>query len=185
MAMNKKTLPHQNRSKSQPPTIGPVAMPIPVVAPHSPMARARSRRSVNTFTSNERVDGNMRAAPIPMTARAAMSSPVVPDAAPARLPTAKTVRPMSSVPLRPKRSLRLPAARTKAAKTRLYASTTHWSCVDVAPTSRTRVGNATFTIVTSTLTTKAARQRAMRTSVRLFMLSFIKLSGCLSQALMT
>ena len=116
MAMNKKSLPHQNRSKSQPPTIGPVAMPIPVVAPHSPMARARSRRSVNTFTSNERVDGNMSAAPIPMTARAAMSSPVVPDAAPARLPTAKTVRPMSSVPLRPKRSLRLPGGEDQGGK---------------------------------------------------------------------
>src|SRR6266511_608193 len=39
-AMNRKTLPHQNRSRSQPPTIGPSAIPTPVVAPHIPIARA-------------------------------------------------------------------------------------------------------------------------------------------------
>ena len=74
MAMKTKMLPHQKRSKSHPPTIGPMAMPTPVVAPHSPMALARSPRSVKTLTSNESVDGNMSAAPSPMTARAAMSS---------------------------------------------------------------------------------------------------------------
>ena len=118
-AINTNTLPHQNRPKSHPPTIGPMAIPTPVVAPHNPMAWARSLRSVNTFTSNERVDGNMSAAPSPITAREPMSSPVVPDAAPARLPAAKTASPMSSVPFRPNRSLRLPAAKIRAAKTRL------------------------------------------------------------------
>ena len=99
--------------------MGPVAIPTPVVAPHSPMALARSPRSVKTFTSSERVEGNMRAAPSPITARAAMSSLVVPASAPATLPAAKTPRPASSMPLRPWRSLRLPAASTRAANTRL------------------------------------------------------------------
>ena len=75
MAMKTKMLPHQNRSRSHPPTIGPVAMPIPVVAPHSPMAMARSPRSVKTLTSSESVDGNMNAAPSPMTAREATARP--------------------------------------------------------------------------------------------------------------
>ena len=119
MAMKTKMLPHAKRSKSHPPTIGPMAMPTPVVAPHSPMAMARSPRSVKTLTSSESVEGNMSAAPSPMTAREAMSSPVVAEIAPARLAGAKTARPMSSVPLRPRRSLKLPAARTRAAKTRL------------------------------------------------------------------
>ena len=66
--MNPKMLPHQKCSKSQPPTIGPMAIPTPVVAPQSPMALARSPRSVKTFTRSERVDGNIRAAPRPMTA---------------------------------------------------------------------------------------------------------------------
>ena len=119
MAMKAKMLPHQKRSRSQPPTIGPVAMPIPVVAPHSPIAMARSPRSVKTLTSKESVEGNIRAAPKPMKAREAMSSAIVPENAPARLPVAKTASPMSRTPLRPRRSLRLPAARTRAANTRL------------------------------------------------------------------
>ena len=82
-AMKAKMLPHQKRSSSQPPAMGPVAIPTPVAAPHSPMALARSPRSVKTFTSSDRVEGNMRAAPSPITARAAMSSLVVPASAPA------------------------------------------------------------------------------------------------------
>jgi hypothetical protein len=61
----------------------------------------------------------MSAAPSPIMARAAMSSVVVLTSAPARLAAAKTSRPISSVPLRPWRSLRLPAASTRAANTRL------------------------------------------------------------------
>ena len=119
MAMNTKMLPHQNRSRSHPPTIGPVAMPIPVVAPQSPIAMARSPRSVNTLTSSESVEGNMSAAPSPINALEAISSAEVADPAPARLANAKTASPMSSVPLRPNRSLKLPAASTSAANTRL------------------------------------------------------------------
>ena len=118
-AMSPKMLPHQKRSSSHPPTMGPRAIPTPVVAPQSPMALARSLRSVKTLTSSERVEGNMRAAPRPMTARAAMSSVVVLTEAPARLPSANTERPTRRVPLRPRRSLKLPAASTNAANTRL------------------------------------------------------------------
>ena len=117
--MKRKTLPHQKWPSSHPPTIGPVATPTPAVAPHSPMACARSLRSVKTFASNDRVDGKIPAAPMPIRARAAISSWGVLQKEPARLPAANTPNPASRTPLRPMRSLRLPAARMSAANTRL------------------------------------------------------------------
>src|SRR5215471_5714750 len=74
---NKKMLPHQNRSSSHPPAIGPSAIPTPALAPHTPMASARWRRTVNTLVSSDSVDGNIIAAPSPITARAAISCPLV------------------------------------------------------------------------------------------------------------
>src|SRR6266571_2716884 len=91
--MNRNTLPHQKCPRSHPPTIGPVATPTPVVAPHRPMAFARSRRSVNTFAISERVDGKIAAAPMPMNARAAINAPGVLAKEPARLPKANTASP--------------------------------------------------------------------------------------------
>ena len=56
-AISTKMLPHQKRSSSQPPAIGPTATPAPAQAPHSPIARARSRRPVNTLMISDSVDG--------------------------------------------------------------------------------------------------------------------------------
>ena len=83
------------------------------------MALARSVRSVNTLAISDSVDGKIAAAPIPMKARAAISCPELVLTEPARLPRAKIARPASNVPLRPIRSLRLPAARINAANTRV------------------------------------------------------------------
>src|SRR6516162_11549581 len=66
--MNKKMLPHQYRSSSQPPAIGPSATPTPALAPHTPIASVRARRSVKTLVSSDRVAGNIIAAPSPITA---------------------------------------------------------------------------------------------------------------------
>ena len=71
--MARKMLPHQKCSSSQPPTIGPNATAIPVVAPHTPIALARSVLSVNVFERIDKVFGNTIAAPTPIIARAAMS----------------------------------------------------------------------------------------------------------------
>ena len=60
-------------SSSQPPTMGPSAIATPAMAPHRPMARARSARPVKTFEIRESVAGKVIAAPSPITARAAMS----------------------------------------------------------------------------------------------------------------
>src|SRR5438552_4566641 len=88
-------------SSSHPPTIGPRAIAAPVLAPHRPIASARSRRSVNTCVSSDSVAGNTIAAPTPITARAAISWPGLPVNPPARLARPKTARPASSMPLRP------------------------------------------------------------------------------------
>src|SRR5579864_2240800 len=96
--MNTNTLPHQNCSSSQPPTMGPAATPTPVVAPHSPMALARSDRSVNTLAISDSVDGKIPAAPTPITAREAISADALWLSAPARLPRPNTASPASSVP---------------------------------------------------------------------------------------
>ena len=117
MAM--KMLPQLKCSSSQPPTIGPSAIATPALAPHRPMARARSARPVNTFEIRESVAGNVIAAPSPITARAAISCAGLVVKPPATLATPNTARPASSMPLRPRRSERLPNVSSRAANTRL------------------------------------------------------------------
>ena len=108
-----------NCSSSQPPTIGPSAIAMPAVAPQRPIALARSARSVYTFEISERVVGKIIAAPRPMKQRATISWPAVSVRPPAMLAAPNTTRPASRNPLRPRRSLRLPAASSSAANTRL------------------------------------------------------------------
>ena len=161
-AMAMKMLVQLKLSSSQPPTMGPSAIATPAIAPHRPMARARSRRWVKTFEISERVAGKVMAAPSPMTARAAISWAGLVVKPPTRLAAPNTVSPASSIPLRPNRSDRLPNVSSSAAKARLKASTTHCSWVVVAWSSRTSEGSATLTIVVSRLIANAASSRATR-----------------------
>lgn len=94
-------------------------MAAPAVAPHRPMDNARSLRPVKTPVSRESVAGNVIAAPRPITARAVISSAGVLAYPPTKLATPKTSRPAMSMPLRPKRSDRLPEVISRAANTRL------------------------------------------------------------------
>jgi len=57
-AMAMKMLTQVKCSSSQPPTMGPSAMATPASAPHRPIARARSPRSVKMFVISESADGN-------------------------------------------------------------------------------------------------------------------------------
>ena len=142
---------------------------MPVIAPHRPIASARSCRSVNTFEISDSVAGNTIAAPRPITERAPISWPGLSVSPPARLARPNTDRPASSIPLRPNRSERLPAASTDAANSRLNASTTHCNCALDACSSRTSVGSATLTIVVSRLITNAAKSSEIRISGLRFM----------------
>src|SRR3954471_8371181 len=70
--------PHQNRSSRTPPRTGPIATPRPAVAAQMPMAVARSRGSAKTLSTMDSVAGMMNAAPAPISARSAISSPTPP-----------------------------------------------------------------------------------------------------------
>ena len=68
----RKTEPHQKWSSSNPPVIGPMAMPMPTAAAQMPMALPRSAGS-KTLEMIERVCGITAAPPNPIAARARMS----------------------------------------------------------------------------------------------------------------
>jgi hypothetical protein len=89
--------------------MGPIAMPIPATAAQIAIAFGRSS-SGKMFVRIESVVGMMPAAPTPITARAAISSPAVPDIAASTEPAAKTTRPLTRARRRPKRSPSVPAA---------------------------------------------------------------------------
>ena len=111
------TDPHQKWASSKPPTIGPSAMPTPLVPAHMPIARCRSAGSRNISVMIDSVEGIIMAPPMPMLARAEMSMPTEPENAAQVEPAAKAARPIMNTRLRPIRSARLPATRSNPAKT--------------------------------------------------------------------
>ena len=154
-------LAHEKCSSSQPPTIGPSAIATPAVAPHRPIARARSVRSVKTLEISDSVVGNTIAAPRPMKHRAAISSSGLAARPPAALDSAEhAAGRRAASPLRPTRSQRLPAASSErrehevVARRRSIAAGCSCAC-----SSRTSVGSATLTIVVSRLIANAASSR--------------------------
>jgi hypothetical protein len=94
-----------------------------------------------------------------ITARTAISWSAEATSEPARLAAPTTPRPASGMPLRPRWSDGLRATSTSAATARLSVSTTHRRSLVVALSWRTRVGSATFTMVTSRVTISAASHR--------------------------
>ena len=146
--------------------IGPRANPTPLVPAQKPMARWRSASSRKTSVMMESVDGIMSAAPMPMLARAAISTDTDPENAAHADPQAKAISPAMNVRLRPTWSARLPNTSNKPPKTRAYASTIHCSSEDVAPRSRTSVGSATLRTVLSRLTIRMEKQRTARVNQR-------------------
>ena len=102
--LTRKTDPHQKWARRNPPSIGPMATPSPVVPDQIPIARARSRSPVNTLVRIDKVEGMRAAAPTPMTARAAMSRSGVSGQAAMADPAPKTTSPAMNTHLRPTRS---------------------------------------------------------------------------------
>ncbi len=71
--LTRNTEPHQKCWSRKPPRIGPIAMPMADTPAHTPIARPRSRASVNMLVMIDNVAGMMNAPPMPMTARAIVS----------------------------------------------------------------------------------------------------------------
>ena len=92
-------------------------MPIPAVLAQIAIAFWRSTGSVNTLVMIESVAGKISAAPIPVTARMAMSAPAESTSADAAHPTPNTTSPRASIRRRPNRSPRLPHVSRKPANT--------------------------------------------------------------------
>ncbi len=155
---------HEKLRISAPPMIGPTAMPTPLAAVQAAIALARSRGSPNTLTRIDSVVGIIRAPPAPITQRPAMSTSVDEAVAAITEPVRNATMPASSACRRPKRSPRLPAARSSPANTTVYDATTHCSCAELAPRSPTSRGMATLMIVwsidvTSRASTSTPRMR--------------------------
>jgi hypothetical protein len=111
------TDPHAKCSSRSPPTIGPRAIPAPLVAAQKPIARWRSWRSANVLVMIASVEGMISAAPRPMLARAAVSIPTESETAAHVEQAANATRPARNVFLRPTRSARLPATNSRPANT--------------------------------------------------------------------
>ncbi len=109
------TEPHQKCSSSRPEVIGPMAAPLPAMPAQMAIALARSRTG-KTLVRIDSVEGMTNAAPMPITARAAMSTPGLSAKAPRMEPAAKTTRPACKAPLRPKRSPSAAAVNRSPAK---------------------------------------------------------------------
>ena len=92
---------HEKLRISAPPTMGPSAMPAPLAAVHAAIALARSRGSPNTLTRIDSVVGMMRAPPMPMTQRPAISAVVEPAVAAMIEPARNAARPARSACRRP------------------------------------------------------------------------------------
>ncbi len=100
----------------KPPEIGPTAIPIPETAAQMAIAFGRSFEG-KMLVRIESVVGMIPAAPRPMSAREAISHVASVAKAADTDPSPNTTRPAISARLRPKRSPRLPAARSRPAKT--------------------------------------------------------------------
>jgi hypothetical protein len=139
---------------------------MPIIA--NAMALARSAGANSTgITASE--TGVRTAAPIPISARIAMSWPasLVSAAAPEASP--KSTSPISIRRLRPYRSASAPAGSSRPAKTSTYASTIHWSWLLVAWMSAASVGSATLRMVASNPMVRTASMIAARAHQRCFM----------------
>ena len=158
----RKTDPHQKWARRSPPTAGPSALPSALTAAQIPMARPRSLGSVKRLVRIESVAGMMSAAPIPMHARAAITCVVSAANAAATDDVPNTSNPMVSARLRPKRSPRLPAVRSRPANTSTYASTIHWRSDVDAWRSRASVGSAMLRIEPSIPITIKLKHRTPR-----------------------
>ena len=105
------------RSTSTPPRSGPAAIDTPKTAPQTPMARARSLRSVNVLTMIDIATGLSIEPPRACSMRKPTSALVVGARLHSSDPRPKTARPSWNVRRRPKRSAIDPDSMSKLATT--------------------------------------------------------------------
>lgn len=146
---------HENAVVNHPPRSGPTAAMPPMVDPQTAKAMPRSRPRKVALMSDS-VVGRIIAPPTPWTRRAAIRRSPVGARAAATEDRTNSTTPMSMMRRLPKRSASEPKISSSDAKTRVYASCTHWTWVEVMPRSSTIAGIATLTIVESTMMSDTA-----------------------------
>ena len=99
-----------------PPKRTPAAAPEPPSAPQMPSALLRSAPSWKVVVTIESAAGEMIAAPMPWTALAAISTPILPARPQTSEASVKSVRPTRKIRLRPSRSAMRPPSRRKPPK---------------------------------------------------------------------
>ena len=101
----------------KPPSTGPSAIEIPNIAPHTPMACARSRGSSKTLRMIDIATGVSAAPPIACTMRKTISSPRLGAIAHSSDPSPNSASPAWNTRRRPSRSAVEPASRSRLART--------------------------------------------------------------------
>ena len=137
-----------------------------MVAAQTPMARARSRRSVNVLVMIDIATGLSMDPPMAWTIRKTISQPRPGARLHSSEPTVKTLRPAWKVLRRPMRSAVAPENISRLASTSVYASMIHCRPDTDECSSRPIDGSATFTIVLSRPTMNRLMQQMARTSIR-------------------
>ncbi len=158
-------------STSRPPTSGPAAMEMPTTAPHTPIARARSRGAVKVLVMIDMATGLSIEPPTAWTMRKTISRSRLGASEHSSEPIEKTTRPAMKTRLRPMRSAVEPASISSEASTSVYASIVHCRPEVTACSSRCIEGSATFSTVLSRLTMSRLMQQIASTSMRLRWLS--------------
>jgi hypothetical protein len=153
-------------SVSAPPTIGPRPRLSPSTPPNTPIARDRSRGSVNTLVMMDIATGLSIEPPTACTIRNATSQPSPGATLHSNEPTVKTTSPMRKTRLRPSRSAVEPDRISSPASTMVYASSTHCRPATPPPNSCAMDGSATLTIVMSIPTISRLEQQIARTRCR-------------------
>ena len=144
----------------------------------SAMAFCRSS-GANSTGITDRDSGKMAAAPMPSTARAAISSPTLEAYAHAAELAPNSTSATSSTFLRPSRSPSMPAGSIAAASTRLYASEIHCrslleACRSVAIVGRARLSTVRSSPTTSTLAAIATSAHHLRAEVSAMTLTSLR-----------
>ena len=157
---------HPSDCTNAPPTTGPSARLTPTVAPHMPIACARSRASVKTLRMIDIATGFSIEPPTACSIRKAISQPRLGAALHSSEPSVNSTSPVWKTRRRPSRSPIDPDSISRLASTSVYASTVHCRPATVACSSRPIDGSATFTIVLSRPTINRLMQQIARISWR-------------------
>jgi hypothetical protein len=145
----------------RPPSTGPAATAMPVIAPQMPKAVPRSLPR-KLWPSSASEVANTTAPPMPWPHRDRMSISGSWARPHSRDPSVKIVSPIANSRLRPYRSASTPEVSSSDARVRAYASRVHWTSLKDACSPDWIAGWATTTMVTSSSSMKVPRQTAIR-----------------------